>query len=94
MLHYQLNYWGTELSKGCSLPEIAESFLVRNKTCTSYAKILDANDDLIVLPAFRQHFFNAKENQQTTKKQSNCNIIIAGRKNGSAFRKFCSTTQE
>lgn len=47
-----LNYWGTEFSKGYTLPEMAESFFVQSETRSTYEAALDADGNLTDVPAF------------------------------------------
>ncbi|UOA16569.1 DUF4214 domain-containing protein [Sulfitobacter dubius] len=47
-----LNYWGTEFSKGYTLPEMAESFFVQSETRSTYETALDADGTLTDVPAF------------------------------------------
>lgn len=47
-----LNYWGTEFSKGYTLPEMAESFFVQPETRSTYETALDADGHLTDVPAF------------------------------------------
>ncbi len=47
-----LNYWGTEISKGYSLSEMAKSFFVQDETRKTYEAVLDGSGNLTDIPAF------------------------------------------
>ncbi len=47
-----LNYWGTEFSKGFTLPEMAASFFVQRETRETYEAVLDIEGNLTDIPAF------------------------------------------
>lgn len=53
-----LNYWGTEFSKGYSLPEMAESFFVQPETRGTYEAALDAEGALTDADAFVAAVYN------------------------------------
>ncbi|MFG6547304.1 DUF4214 domain-containing protein [Sulfitobacter sp. 1A10445] len=53
-----LNYWGTEFSKGYSLPEMAESFFVQPETRGTYEAALDAGGTLTDADVFVAAVYN------------------------------------
>ncbi|MFG6531958.1 MULTISPECIES: DUF4214 domain-containing protein [unclassified Sulfitobacter] len=53
-----LNYWGTEFSKGYTLPEMAESFFVQPETRSTYETVLDTEGNLTNVPAFVAAVYN------------------------------------